>query len=167
MLKVNLTNLQDTATVAKHLAAELHGGEVFFLNGDLGVGKTAFVKFFGQAFGIDARIISSPTFTYFNLYETTLGRPQIFHADLYRLEHYESLHNIGFWDYCEQSNFVAFIEWASKFKQLNQLEHIELSLEFTHEREQRVLLMSAKGVKYRKILEKIKNALSDYGLNIL
>ncbi|HMQ10945.1 MAG TPA: tRNA (adenosine(37)-N6)-threonylcarbamoyltransferase complex ATPase subunit type 1 TsaE [Oligoflexia bacterium] len=167
MYKIRLKTLHDTAVFANHLAQEIAGGQVFFLNGDLGVGKTALVKAIGQSLGIDASLIQSPTFTYFNLFEDIKNGPALFHADLYRLEHYDSLHNIGFWDYCENPEYVAFIEWANKFEQLSHLERFDIFFQFASTSSERIIIFDAFGLKYKKIHEKIKNALSDHGLDIL
>lgn len=168
MFKVRLKTLQDTAMLGQQLAKEITGGEVFFLSGDLGVGKTALVKCVGQSLGINPRLIQSPTFTYFNVYENAdENNPALFHADLYRLEHYNSLSNLGFWDYCENSSYVSFVEWANKFEQLSHLDHFSIMLQFAKENEERIIVMDAYGSKYQKMHEKIKNALSDHGLDIL
>src|SRR5918996_745040 len=74
----------ETASVARALAAELKAGDVLLLSGNLGAGKTAFVRGLAEGLGIDPDDVSSPTFTLVHEYRG--GRLTLHHADLYRLE---------------------------------------------------------------------------------
>ena len=75
---------QETATVAKTLAEELRAGDILLLSGNLGAGKTAFVRGLAEGLGIDPREVSSPTFTLVHEYRG--GRLTLYHVDLYRLD---------------------------------------------------------------------------------
>jgi len=74
----------ETASVASALAATLVSGDVILLSGNLGAGKTAFVRGLAEGLGIDAEDVSSPTFTLVHEYRG--GRLTLYHVDLYRLE---------------------------------------------------------------------------------
>jgi len=74
----------ETASVASALAATLVAGDVILLSGNLGAGKTAFVRGVAEGLGIDAEDVSSPTFTLVHEYRG--GRLTLYHVDLYRLE---------------------------------------------------------------------------------
>jgi tRNA threonylcarbamoyladenosine biosynthesis protein TsaE len=74
----------ETATVARELAAGLNPGDVLLLSGTLGAGKTAFVRGLASGLGVDPEDVSSPTFTLVHEYRG--GRLTLYHADLYRLE---------------------------------------------------------------------------------
>ena len=74
----------ETASVAGALAATLVAGDVILLSGNLGAGKTAFVRGLAEGLGIDAEDVSSPTFTLVHEYRG--GRLTLYHVDLYRLE---------------------------------------------------------------------------------
>jgi len=74
----------ETASVASALAATLVAGDVILLSGNLGAGKTAFVRALAEGLGIDAEDVSSPTFTLVHEYRG--GRLTLYHVDLYRLE---------------------------------------------------------------------------------
>ena len=74
----------ETADVARELAAALNAGDVILLSGNLGAGKTAFVRGLASGLGIDPGEVSSPTFTLVHEYRG--GRLTLYHADLYRLE---------------------------------------------------------------------------------
>jgi tRNA threonylcarbamoyladenosine biosynthesis protein TsaE len=75
---------EETAALARELASGLKPGDVVLLSGDLGAGKTAFVRGLAEGLGIDPREVSSPTFTIVHEYRG--GRLTLYHVDLYRLE---------------------------------------------------------------------------------
>ncbi|MBI2828292.1 MAG: tRNA (adenosine(37)-N6)-threonylcarbamoyltransferase complex ATPase subunit type 1 TsaE [Acidobacteria bacterium] len=75
---------EETQAVAGRLAAQLKPGDVILLSGELGAGKTAFVRGLATGLGIDPEVVSSPTFTLVHEYRG--GRLTFYHADLYRLE---------------------------------------------------------------------------------
>ncbi len=74
----------ETASVASALAATLVAGDVILLSGNLGAGKTAFVRGLAEGLGLDPEDVSSPTFTLVHEYRG--GRLTLYHVDLYRLE---------------------------------------------------------------------------------
>lgn len=85
MLTEHYTRSEDeTAAVAQTLAATLVPGAVVLLTGDLGAGKTAFVRGLAAGLGIDSSEVSSPTFTLVHEYRG--GRLVLYHVDLYRLD---------------------------------------------------------------------------------
>jgi len=75
---------QETEALARELAGTLQAGDVVLLSGDLGAGKTTFVRGLAQGLGIDPEDVSSPTFTL--LHEYRGGGLTLYHADLYRLD---------------------------------------------------------------------------------
>jgi tRNA threonylcarbamoyladenosine biosynthesis protein TsaE len=75
---------EETSAVARALAAELAAGDILLLSGNLGAGKTAFVRGLAEGLGIDALEVSSPTFTLVHEYRG--GRLMLYHVDLYRLD---------------------------------------------------------------------------------
>ena len=75
---------EQTAAVARELASGLAAGDVVLLTGDLGAGKTAFVRGLADGLGIDIGEVSSPTFTLVHEYRG--GRLTLYHVDLYRLD---------------------------------------------------------------------------------
>ena len=100
-----------TRIVAADFARTLTAGSVVKLIGDLGSGKTEFVK--GMAKGLNCEsLVTSPTFTLVHEYHG--GRLPLFHMDLYRLNHEAELDNIGFEDYVRAGG-VCVVEWADKF----------------------------------------------------
>jgi tRNA threonylcarbamoyladenosine biosynthesis protein TsaE len=101
-----------TRLIAANLARSLIAGSVVKLLGDLGAGKTEFVK--GLATGLDCnKVVTSPTFTLVQEYRG--GRLPLFHMDLYRLNEESELDDIGFEDYLRAGGICA-VEWADKFR---------------------------------------------------
>lgn len=100
-----------TATIAADLARQVAGGAVILLYGDLGAGKTAFVR--GMATGLDIpeEEVSSPTFTLVQEYRG--GRLPLFHADLYRLDGQGAVDDLGLEDLGAGEGVVA-VEWAER-----------------------------------------------------
>ncbi len=93
------------------LARQLPPGAVLALHGDLGAGKTEFVKGLAEGLGC-AEPVTSPTFTLVHEYRG--GRLPLFHFDWYRLKRAEELDEIGFDDYADVGGVVA-VEWAARF----------------------------------------------------
>lgn len=86
-------------------------GEILALDGDLGAGKTHFVKGFLQGVGFPDEV-TSPTFTLVHEYRG--GRLPVFHFDFYRLTTPEEVLGVGFDDYLDEGG-IMLVEWASKF----------------------------------------------------
>ena len=107
-------NPEETFELGKRVAGELRRGDVLALCGDLGAGKTQFVKGLAAGLGIEAEA-TSPTFTLIHEYQG--GRLPLYHIDLYRLEQPEEALNIGLDEYLD-GNGVTAIEWADKFEPL-------------------------------------------------
>jgi tRNA threonylcarbamoyladenosine biosynthesis protein TsaE len=100
----------ETRAVAARLAADLKPGDVLLLSGDLGAGKTAFVRGLAEGLGIDAGEVTSPTFTLVHEYRG--GRLPLIHVDLYRLDAAD-LDEIGL-DQDLAAVGVTAVEWAER-----------------------------------------------------
>ena len=100
----------DTAAVGRELAATLLAGDVLLLYGDLGAGKTAFVRGLAEGLGIPRDEVSSPTFTLIQEYRG--GRLPLFHVDLYRIDDPREFDELGLDEIAEDG--VLAIEWADK-----------------------------------------------------
>jgi tRNA threonylcarbamoyladenosine biosynthesis protein TsaE len=111
MTEVSETSSEsETAAVARRLAARLERGSVVLLHGDLGAGKTAFVRGLAAGLGADPDEVSSPTFVLVQEYRD--GRLPLFHADLYRLDDGREIDDLGLEDLGAEG--VLAIEWAEK-----------------------------------------------------
>jgi tRNA threonylcarbamoyladenosine biosynthesis protein TsaE len=100
----------DTAAIGRELGMKLAAGDVVLLSGDLGAGKTAFVRGLAAGLGVDPQEVSSPTFTLVQEYRG--GRLPLFHVDLYRLNDPREIDDLGLDEIAEAG--VLAIEWAER-----------------------------------------------------
>ena len=130
---MNLT-LSNIPTVAKKIATNIQGGEIFALVGPLGSGKTTFVKALGKELKVRSRI-TSPTFTLLNSYRTTIKKhPQpltLLHLDLYRTNSFAEVEQLGITEIWGKKQFVTCIEWADLIQK--HLPKKTTTIYFTHE----------------------------------
>jgi tRNA threonylcarbamoyladenosine biosynthesis protein TsaE len=100
----------ETSAVGRQVAATLSAGAVVLLYGDLGAGKTAFVRGLAEGLGVSPAEVSSPTFTLVQEYRG--GRLTLFHVDLYRLNDPREIDDLGLDEIAVEG--VLAIEWADK-----------------------------------------------------
>lgn len=128
---------QETFELGKEIGESAQSGDVFTLEGDLGVGKTIFTK--GLAYGLGVREdVVSPTFTIVQEYED--GRLPFYHFDVYRIGDVEEMDEIGYEDYIHGEG-VCLIEWANLIEEILPETRIRIVIEKDLE----------KGFDYRKI----------------
>jgi tRNA threonylcarbamoyladenosine biosynthesis protein TsaE len=96
---------EETRELGRRVGARLRAGDVLFLAGELGTGKTTFVQGVAEACGVRTRV-RSPTFALVNLYR---GRPDLFHVDLYRETDPRALEDLGWRE--AASRAIAVVEW--------------------------------------------------------
>ncbi len=108
---------EDTEGFARSFAQKLKAGDTIALCGELGAGKTTFVRGLFEGLGGDTTYsVTSPTFTLMNDYPTQKGR--LYHFDLYRFENNADLRQIDFDDYLHSEEGFVLVEWADKFPTL-------------------------------------------------
>jgi tRNA threonylcarbamoyladenosine biosynthesis protein TsaE len=95
------------------------------LYGDLGVGKTAFVRGFTKVFSPNA-LVRSPTFALVNEYPTKGGR-RVFHFDMYRITDEDDLYSIGYYDYLDDGS-ICLVEWSENIPYAIPDEHINVEI---------------------------------------
>ena len=106
-------SVAETESLGEELARRLEPGAVVAFSGDLGAGKTAFVRGMARGLGIGERV-TSPTFTIVNEYEG--GRLPLFHFDMYRLGSEDELYDIGWEDYLVRGGVCA-VEWSENIRE--------------------------------------------------
>ncbi|NLG16204.1 MAG: tRNA (adenosine(37)-N6)-threonylcarbamoyltransferase complex ATPase subunit type 1 TsaE [Fibrobacter sp.] len=104
-------SVEETRELGARFASEVKPGDVYALEGDLGAGKTEFVRGFSEALGADAPV-KSPSFSIINIYSTS--KFPVYHFDFYRLNDPSELSEIGFYEYLS-SDGVCLIEWGTMF----------------------------------------------------
>lgn len=115
---------EETAALAGRLSGQLCGGDIILYRGGMGAGKTTFTKGMAAALGVTDPV-TSPTFALVNEYPE--GRLPLFHFDLYRIDNYDDLYAIGFFDYLVRDG-VCVIEWSENIAGL----YDELSADMSH-----------------------------------
>ena len=128
---------KETFELGKNLGEQAKAGQIFCLNGDLGVGKTVFTQGFAKGLGIEENV-NSPTFTIIQVYEE--GRIPLYHFDVYRIGDPEEMYEIGYEEYFFGEG-VCLIEWSKLIEELIPEEAINIEIDKNLE----------KGLDYRKI----------------
>jgi tRNA threonylcarbamoyladenosine biosynthesis protein TsaE len=129
-------SVADTEACAAGLAQTLRGGECVALHGDLGAGKTQFVRGLVRGLGVNPRAVSSPTFVLLNVYEG--GRLTVYHLDAYRVGGADDFEAIGFTELFEQPDVVVVVEWAERVSSLLPPKQIDVRIDPVDEGRRRI-----------------------------
>lgn len=134
VLKEIITNSpEETEAVGFELAQEIEKNlalpSFIALYGDLGVGKTAFVRGFAKVFSPNA-LVRSPTFALVNEYPTKNGR-RVFHFDMYRITDEDDLYSIGYYDYLDDGS-ICLVEWSENIPYAIPDEYIRVEITKTN-----------------------------------
>ena len=146
--KFTSRNEIDTMTLAQNIESEKFPNMVICLDGELGSGKTIFVKGFAKALGIEENI-TSPTFNLIKEYPN--GELPLYHMDVYRLE--ESHDDIGITDYFQKGG-VTIIEWADIIKDKLPEERLDISFKLVDENT-RIISITPHGVAYEGVCDSV------------
>ena len=130
-------NAKETFCLGEKIGQQALPGQVYTLNGDLGVGKTVFTQGVAKGLGI-TEPVNSPTFTIIQEYEE--GRLPFYHFDVYRIGDVEEMDEIGYEDYIYGEG-VSLIEWANLIEEILPEHYTEIKIEKDLE----------KGFDYRRI----------------
>tara|TARA_B100000427_G_scaffold307192_1_gene294491 strand:- start:219 stop:674 length:456 start_codon:yes stop_codon:yes gene_type:complete len=108
---MQLKSLEDTQSFSKNISKIISGGDIIFLYGEIGVGKTTFVRFFINSLESKNKIknseVLSPTFNI--VYDYDVGNLKILHYDLYRLKNYKDISQLGMFETSNDS--IKIVEW--------------------------------------------------------
>ena len=126
---------KETEDLGARFAASLPAGAVAALYGDLGCGKTAFVRGMARGMGLDVAV-TSPTFTIVNEYE---GPRPLFHFDMYRLSSADELFDIGWEDYLARGGVCA-VEWSENVPGAFEGDEIAVRFEKTGDSDRRITI---------------------------
>jgi tRNA threonylcarbamoyladenosine biosynthesis protein TsaE len=122
--KVLVKDISETRRLASDFILEINKGEKIVLNGELGSGKTFFIKSALGSIGIEN--VNSPSFAIVNEY---YGKQRFFHFDFYRLKNIVELFDIGWQDYLNDDDAVMFIEWGNLIHEALPNKRIEINIE--------------------------------------
>lgn len=123
----------ETEEIAVMFSEMISEGDLVLLNGDLGSGKTFFVKCLSANYGIQN--VTSPSFAIVNEYS---GLKKIFHFDFYRIKKLNELYDIGIEDYLNDDKAIVLIEWAELWKGIIPHEHYEVRIELLNEQKRKI-----------------------------
>lgn len=140
----------ETKSWGRRLASILEGGELVGLIGDLGAGKTCFIKGLAQGLNLREEDILSPTFTMIQEHQ---GRFPLYHIDLYRLES-ASLDDLGLREYLF-SEGVAAVEWFERLREGAELDYLSVSISYAGANSRRIEFTAA-GIHHTAIITKLK-----------
>lgn len=146
--KYTSRNELDTMELAQNIESEKFANMVICLDGELGSGKTIFVKGFASALGIEENI-TSPTFNLIKEYES--GEMPLYHMDMYRLD--DDASNIGVDDYFVK-NGISIIEWSDLIQDILPEERLEIKFKIIDENT-RVLVLTPHGQKYEELCNSV------------
>ena len=131
--KIDITSEKSTRELAEKLTSYFKGGEYIFLHGEMGVGKTTFVKYFINKFQTNEQLklteVTSPTFNLLNEYET--NNFVIKHYDLFRIKKSSEIKDLDIFE--KNEKIITLVEWPQLLKNNNKSKSIDLL--FTYENE--------------------------------
>ena len=143
--KITSRSIEDTMELAENIESEKFPGMIICLDGELGSGKTVFVKGFAKSLGIEENI-TSPTFNIVKEYN--VGEMPLYHMDVYRLE--EDDESIGFQDYFNGGG-ITIIEWSELVEDSLPDERLDIKFKVIDE-DTRVIKLTPHGQKYEDIV---------------
>lgn len=122
---IRCNGVDELDSIARKLIQKYPGNRVFALYGNMGAGKTTFIKSLCKALNV-TDTVASPTFAIVNVYHTVSSQP-VYHFDLYRIKKAQELLDIGYEDYFFSGNY-CFIEWPELFEQLIPAEAVRVKI---------------------------------------
>ncbi len=143
----DLKDESETVALGAKVAAATQGGEIVYLSGELGAGKTTFVRGFLNALGHSGNV-KSPTYTLVEPY--SIKGNNVYHFDLYRINDPEELEAMGIRDYCDGES-ICLYEWPEQGKEVLPAADIILSLR--HSNSGRKVEIESKSAKGEQILK--------------
>jgi tRNA threonylcarbamoyladenosine biosynthesis protein TsaE len=130
---IDISLEETTRDLAKNFSNYLKGGEIVFLYGEMGVGKTTFIKYLINQFQIEKKLqtteVTSPTYNLLNEYE--IDNLVIKHYDLFRLKDKSEVKNLDLFDHNE--NIITLIEWPELINKKNFKKTIDLMFNYENE----------------------------------
>jgi len=137
--KIDITSEKSTKELAEKLTSYFKGGEYVFLYGEMGVGKTTFIKYFINKFQTDEKLkiteVNSPTFNLLNEYETK--HFIIKHYDLFRIKSSSEIKDLDIFEINKKN--ITLVEWPQLLENNNRVKSIDLILTYENELKNRTI----------------------------
>lgn len=161
MIYARTTHVAQTEEFAATLAALVRPRDIVVLSGEMGAGKTAFVRGFAVGMGVSSdETVSSPTFTLVHTYDS--GRLVVHHADLYRLGRLSDVEDLGLRELADLGD-VVIVEWGNVAEEVLG-DHLVVSLEADEDDEDtRYIAVSVVGHSWDSRWDQLKRALAKWG----
>jgi len=145
-----IKNLEELYSFADIFAKQIKSNTLVLFSGELGAGKTTFIKALCQKLGVK-EMVTSPTFTLVQNYQAKLP---IFHLDLYRLETEKEIINMDIFNFLDEPNALVLVEWGEKLLCFKDLEYIMLEFHIISENK-RELNIVGNGKKYQEMIKNL------------
>ncbi len=136
VLQVISHSEEETLALAEKILPLLTPQDVLVLTGELGAGKTLFVRGLAKGLGIDEMIVNSPSYTIVNEYH---GKHQMYHFDLYRLGDSSELVEIGWDDYLGKDGLVV-VEWGERADEFLPNRYFKIEFTIINEKEREIVI---------------------------
>ncbi len=150
-LIIESRSAHETKSWGRRLASVLEGGELLGLVGELGTGKTCFIKGLARGLNLREEDILSPTFT---MIQEHRGRMVLYHIDLYRLAE-AGLDDLGLREYLFTSG-VAAVEWFERLREAEELEVLYVRISYAGPSARRIEFAAASD-RYAQLLERLRS----------
>lgn len=150
-MDVVVNSPQETIKLGISLAQLLHPGDIISLHGELGAGKTQFVKGIGIGLDIASEYITSPTFTLINQYE---GRLTLYHFDAYRLSTQE-FEGLGYEEYFFGDG-ICVVEWGNKVDMFMPRNYLTIVFKVIDNSQMRQVMFRPQGVRFQQLVNRLK-----------
>lgn len=150
MLVLTTTEPEETRQLGEKLGSLLKGGEVIFLSGPLGAGKTQLAKGIAAALKVKKEV-TSPTFTLINQYQGE--KLNFYHMDFYRLQSPAEAAELGLEEYFYDDTGVTVVEWGENIRELWPEEYLMVEIEYKDDGEERTITFHPRGSRYRQMVK--------------
>lgn len=139
-IQITTSSAEETFNLARKVGEKLEEGDILALSGELGSGKTCFTGGIARGLGVDESYqITSPTFTLINEYP---ARHRLFHFDVYRLNEYSELDDLGYEEFIAGKGVVV-IEWAEKIAEIIPDSAIYINFEYIDENKRKITIQGS------------------------
>lgn len=157
VLELRTDGVAATRSAGEALARVLRAGDVVVLAGDLGTGKTALAQGVARGLGVEERV-ASPTFVIVREYE---GRLPLRHVDVYRLDHLQELHDLGFEEVLGPE-VVTLVEWGDRVTEVLPAERLDVRLRYGTSEHERAVEVEGRGRRWEERRSELAGALDPW-----